>query len=108
MISKQDGSPETIRQNVRVGKAYKIFTKDGRKTFVKVDSIREDRLFGNNRVYNKSSFLLEKHYTIYFADVESIRYQKFSIGKTVAAILIPMGIYVAVGTMAGPMVLSGL
>ena len=90
LITNHDVSPEKIKEGITVGKKYEILTNGGRNLFVKVDSIREDRLYGDARVHDSGSTRREKNCTIYFADVESINQQKFSTGKTVAAVIVPI------------------
>ena len=109
LVNDQKVTPGIIKENVIVGKKYEIVTNSGMKMFVKVDSIREDRLIGDTQVYINGSSHREKNYIIYFANVESIRFQKFSAGKTIAAIVIPIGfLVVLMSTVEYSMNFSGL
>lgn len=108
LVNDQKVSPETIKENITVGKKYEILTNSGLKMYVKVDSIGEDRLIGNTQVFINGSSHREKSYIIYFANVESIRYQKFSAGKTLAAIIIPIGIFALLWGSMDPLEFSVL
>lgn len=96
MLNGQQVSGETLRENIVLGKKYKIITKEDMKKVIKVDSVFEDRMVGKARLLVNGITRHQKDHPIYFEQVESVRYQKISTGKTIAVILIPIGIFIAV------------
>lgn len=96
MLNGQQVSGETLRENIVLGKKYKIITKEDMKMVIKVDSVFEDRMVGKARLLVNGITRHQKDHPIYFEQVEPVRYQKISTGKTIAVILIPIGIFIAV------------
>lgn len=94
IMKDQQVSPESLQQNIIVGKKYEITTKGKMKMFIRVDSLLDDRMTGDTKMIVNSSSHHQKDYAIFFDQVESVRYQKFSAGKTIAIIVIPIGFFV--------------
>ena len=96
MLNDQQVSDKTLRENIIPGKKYEVTTKERMKMVIRVDSLFEDRMVGSTRLLVNGLTRHKKNYPIYFEQVESVRDQKISTGKTIAVILVPIGLFVAV------------
>ncbi len=102
---------EILQEKITPGKKYEIMTIDGKRLTVKVDSTGNRSITGDvswivsyrqskndHSASQISETVHQKNYTILFEQIKSVRERKVSAGKTIAAIVVPIGILALIGT----------
>jgi hypothetical protein len=101
-LNDQQISSEVLREKIEVGKKYEVLTKDHKKMIMKVESLTEDKMIGEARVSVDGNTFQVKNQIILFDQIASVRNQKVNAIKTIAAIVIPIGIIAFIIYSASP------
>jgi hypothetical protein len=83
-------SPAVIRSKILPGEKYEIRLRTGQTMIMKVDSVQDEKLIGNVFVQGSEKNTRIKSYMVSYHQIDTVKKQKISAGKTAIAIILPI------------------